>query len=141
MRRTLALIASSLLLAASATAACGETAATPSPSAAPAPAITKVVVFMVENHSLSEMRSGMPRTYRFASRFGIATHYRAITHPSLPNYLAIAAGSTKGVTDDANPSSHQLTGPDDLQSGAGERQDREDLRRRDAVAVLRLERR
>ena len=110
MRRTLALIASSVLLAGTAATACG---ATPASSAGPTPSpkITKVVVFMVENHSLSEMKSGMPRTYRFASRYGVATHYRAITHPSLPNYLAIAAGSTKGVTDDASPSSHQLTGP------------------------------
>lgn len=110
MRRTLALIASSVLIAGTAASACG---ATPASSTGPAssPKITKVVVFMVENHSLSEMKSGMPKTYRFASRYGIATHYQAITHPSLPNYLAIAAGSPQGVTDDADPSSHRLSGP------------------------------
>ncbi|GAA1958252.1 hypothetical protein GCM10009798_17300 [Nocardioides panacihumi] len=65
---------------------------------------------MVENHSLAQMRSGMPRTYAFAARHAYATGYRAIRHPSLPNYIAIAAGSTLGVSDDANPSSHRLTG-------------------------------
>ena len=72
--------------------------------------VTKVLVFMVENHSLAQMRSGMPRTYAFAAQHAYATSYRAIRHPSLPNYIAIAAGSTLGVTDDANPSSHRLTG-------------------------------
>jgi acid phosphatase len=72
--------------------------------------VRKVVVFVVENHSLAQMRAGMPRTYAFATRHGYATRYYAIRHPSLPNYLAIAAGSTMGVADDADPSAHRLTG-------------------------------
>ncbi|GAB7006276.1 hypothetical protein JCM18899A_37490 [Nocardioides sp. AN3] len=72
--------------------------------------VTKVLVFMVENHSLAQMRAGMPKTYAFASQHAYATDYSAIRHPSLPNYLAIAAGSTLGVADDANPSAHRLTG-------------------------------
>jgi acid phosphatase len=75
---------------------------------AKAPAVTKAIVFVVENHSLAQMRSGMPRTYRFATQHAYATDYRAIRHPSLPNYVAIAAGSTLGVADDANPSAHRL---------------------------------
>jgi acid phosphatase len=69
-----------------------------------------VLVFMVENHSLAQMRAGMPKTYAFAARHAYATQYRAIRHPSLPNYIAIAAGSTMGVTDDDDPSAHRLTG-------------------------------
>jgi acid phosphatase len=69
-----------------------------------------VLVFMVENHSLAQMRAGMPKTYAFATRHAYATSYRAIRHPSLPNYIAIAAGSTMGVADDDNPSAHRLTG-------------------------------
>ena len=72
--------------------------------------VTKVLVFMVENHSLGQMRAGMPRTYAFASRHAYATGYRAIRHPSLPNYIAIAAGSTMGVADDGDPSAHHLRG-------------------------------
>jgi acid phosphatase len=34
-----------------------------------------------------------------------------VTHPSLPNYLAIAGGSTFGVRNDASPSSHHISGP------------------------------
>jgi len=32
-----------------------------------------------------------------------------VTHPSLPNYLALAGGSTFGVSDDRSPSSHPIT--------------------------------
>ncbi|MGA8248576.1 MAG: alkaline phosphatase family protein [Nocardioides sp.] len=86
--------------------------ATRSPSAshsAPMQA-TKVLVFLVENHSLGEMLAQMPWTAALARRYGYATSYHAITHPSLPNYLAIAGGSTFGVADDADPSSHPIAG-------------------------------
>ncbi len=72
---------------------------------------TKVLVFMVENHSLDEMLTQMPWTAALADRYGYATDYQAMTHPSLPNYLAIAGGSTFGVADDADPSSHPISGP------------------------------
>jgi acid phosphatase len=57
------------------------------------------------------MRSQMPRTYALAQKYGYATNYQAITHPSLPNYLTIASGDTHGVTDDNPPSDHPLQGP------------------------------
>ncbi len=34
-----------------------------------------------------------------------------MTHPSLPNYLAISGGSTFGIADDKAPSAHPLPGP------------------------------
>jgi acid phosphatase len=73
--------------------------------------VTKLLVFVVENHSLDQMRRGMPFVRGLADRYGYATRYRAVTHPSLPNYLAIAGGDTFGVTDDAAPSVHPLPGP------------------------------
>ena len=73
--------------------------------------VTKVLVFVVENHSLDQMRAEMPRTYALATRYGYATDYQAITHPSLPNYLTIASGDPQGVTDDDPPSDHPLQGP------------------------------
>lgn len=71
-------------------------------------AVTKVLVFVVENHSLSQMRSRMPYTFSLARRFGYATRYTAVRHPSLPNYLAIAGGSTFGVADDRPPTTHPV---------------------------------
>jgi hypothetical protein len=78
---------------------------------APTSAVSKLLVFVVENHSAAQMRDQMPFTYALAQHYGYATDYRAMTHPSLPNYLAIAGGSTFGVTDDSDPSAHPEPGP------------------------------
>ncbi|WP_346385512.1 alkaline phosphatase family protein [Nocardioides sp.] len=72
--------------------------------------VSKVLVFVLENHSLDQMRTQLPYTFSLAQRFAYATSYRALTHPSLGNYLAIAGGSTFGVTDDQNPSAHPISG-------------------------------
>jgi acid phosphatase len=71
---------------------------------------TKVLVLVEENKTESTALSGMPYLASLARTYGHTTHYRAIRHPSLPNYLAIAGGSTFGVTDDAAPSRHALGG-------------------------------
>jgi phosphatidylinositol-3-phosphatase len=68
------------------------------------PPVTKVLTFIEENHSLAQMQTEMPYLDRLAHQYAYATNYSAITHPSLPNYLAIAGGATFGVTDDAGPS-------------------------------------
>ncbi len=73
--------------------------------------VTKVLVVVEENHSLEQMSAGMPYTFRLAHRFGYATNYTAIRHPSLPNYIAIAGGSTFGITDDHPPSDHPIHAP------------------------------
>jgi phosphatidylinositol-3-phosphatase len=91
-------------------------APTPAPTPTPVPTtgapttggVTKLLTFVEENHSLSQMQSQMPYTNSLAMQYGYATHYTAVTHPSLPNYLAIAGGSTFGVTDDAAPATHPL---------------------------------
>ncbi len=70
----------------------------------------KVLVFIEENHTASEALTHMPYLASMTRSYGKATNYRAITHPSLPNYLAIAGGSTYGVTDDDGPSSHPIRG-------------------------------
>jgi hypothetical protein len=70
----------------------------------------KLLVVVMENHSLDQMRAQMPYTEALARRYGYATAWSALRHPSLPNYLAIASGSTHGVADDAPPAQHALTG-------------------------------
>jgi len=76
----------------------------PQPQAATtATAASKVVVFMEENHSLSQMKAGMPYLFGLAKKYGYADNWTAARHPSLPNYLAIAGGSTFGVTTNGLP--------------------------------------
>jgi acid phosphatase len=92
---------------------CGSSAAARPPIAPEelAPTlVTKVLVVVEENHSLGQMREGMPATFELAQTYGYATRYRAITHPSLPNYLAIVSGRTFGVRDDGDPADHRLRG-------------------------------
>ena len=86
------------------------TTATPQVGSTAAPKVTKLLVFVIENHSLAQMRTGMPYTFGQAKRYGYATHYQAIRHPSLPNYISIISGRTHGVTDDQPPAAHRLHG-------------------------------
>ena len=78
---------------------------------APSRRVDKLLVFVVENHSLGEMRRGLPYVQGLARRYGYAADYHGLTHPSLPNYLAMVGGSTFGVRDDASPTSHRIHAP------------------------------
>jgi phospholipase C len=53
----------------------------------------------MENRSYAEAMA-QPYTAQLASQFAVATNYYAISHPSLPNYLALTSGSTWGISDD-----------------------------------------
>jgi phosphatidylinositol-3-phosphatase len=90
----------------------GAAAVTADPARAATGTVTKVLVFIEENHSMSEMKSGMPYLHSQAVKYGYASHYTAVAHPSLPNYLAIVGGSTFGVTTDGNPSRFPEHTPD-----------------------------
>jgi acid phosphatase len=72
---------------------------------------TKLLVIVEENEDAKDARAHMPYLRSLGNEFGRATRYRALTHPSPGNYLAITAGSTFGVRDDKKPPAHRLTGP------------------------------
>lgn len=72
---------------------------------------TKVLAFVEENHSYQQMHDQMPYLFELAQHYGYATDWSAISHPSLPNYLAITGGSTFGVADDNSPVAHPISGP------------------------------
>jgi phosphatidylinositol-3-phosphatase len=110
MRNPLALITGVLLAAGSSVAVVlGSTPTlTYTPEATVTP--TKVLTIIEENHSLAEAKAGMPYLMSLAngSHGAYSTGWHATTHPSLPNYIAIAGGDTFGVTTDkeAIPSPH-----------------------------------
>jgi len=94
----------------------------PSPTASPLESHTPkhpgiagdapIVVIFMENHEQSEVVGSSSAPYQNSLiREGRSyTNYFAITHPSLPNYLAFASGSTHGKTDD-NVTAGELGGP------------------------------
>ena len=60
-----------------------------------------VVIVLMENHSRDEIK---PAQAPFITSFGAQdTDFRAITHPSLPNYLALTSGFTQGCDNDRCP--------------------------------------
>jgi hypothetical protein len=72
--------------------------------------VTKVLTVVEENHSLQQMQASMPFLSAVARQYEYATDYTAVSHPSLPNYLALSGGSTFGVTDDGGPAAHPIRG-------------------------------
>jgi hypothetical protein len=59
-------------------------------------------VLVMENAEYNDVIGGDAAPYinRLARTYGLATGSYAITHPSLPNYLALTGGSTAGIASD-----------------------------------------
>ena len=64
-----------------------------------------VVLILMENHSYGQIAGSASAPYlnRFAHRGTLFTDMNAVSHPSLPNYLALTSGSTLGCTSDTCP--------------------------------------
>lgn len=104
MRRSPRLVAVALLallpmLAVTAAPTLANAQATPSPAAA---AFGHIFVIVMENHEYGDVigNAKMPYLNDLAKRYGLATASYGVTHPSLPNYLALTGGDTFGVTSD-----------------------------------------
>ncbi len=67
------------------------------------PAYDHVVVVVEENHGFNQIVGNAQASYinSLATGGALLTNYFAVTHPSQPNYFALYAGTTFGVTDDA----------------------------------------
>lgn len=78
-------------------------------SRAPARA-THVVWIWMENESYAAVVGSRSAPYltQLAHECGLATDYEAVSHPSLPNYIAATSGDTWGIADDAPPSAHPV---------------------------------
>lgn len=66
------------------------------------PAFDHIFVIIMENHSASQIigSADAPFISELAASYGLAANYTAISHPSLPNYLALTGGSTFGLSTD-----------------------------------------
>jgi phosphatidylinositol-3-phosphatase len=61
-----------------------------------------VVVIVMENKEYGEVigKSSAPYINGLARRYALATNFYGVSHPSLPNYLALTGGATFGITSD-----------------------------------------
>jgi hypothetical protein len=88
----------------SATASASRSATAPTGPPAHAAGVRKILVIMEENHSIEQVfPSGMPYLWGLAMRYGRATAWSDVSHPSLPNYLAIFGGSGFNDPQDCSP--------------------------------------
>ena len=69
---------------------------------APFRAYDHVVVVVLENQSFESVNRNPQAAYlnSLAAQNAFATAYSGVSHPSLPNYLALTGGSTFGITSD-----------------------------------------
>ena len=63
------------------------------------PPFAHIFVVLMENLGASQARA-VPALTALAARYESTSDWYAVSHPSLPNYLALVSGSTWGVTSD-----------------------------------------
>ena len=75
-------------------------AAAPPPRQFPHP--DRVAVMVLENRSYEELIGSQSAPYlnRLARRYALASGFYAVTHPSLPNYIALTGGPVYGIKND-----------------------------------------
>lgn len=72
--------------------------------------ISHVVVILMENEEYASVIGSPSAPYEnsLVSKYALAADYFGVAHPSLPNYLALVAGSTFGITTDCQPAQCSL---------------------------------
>jgi hypothetical protein len=95
-------------------------------SLSPAAAAPKhVILIMMENHGTDTLlgnKEDAPFLNTLIAERGVryATQYYGVTHPSLPNYLALAAGDDIGIHDDCKAGAEVKCLPEEFVPGAEE---------------------
>src|SRR5215469_12191886 len=106
-----AALAMAAVPATSALPATAAAAAGPCATVTTAPTYTHVIWILMENHSFGDIignTAQAPYINGVASECGLATNYHNISHPSLPNYIAMTSGlsgrAIKPFDSDCSPS-------------------------------------
>ena len=81
--------------------------AVPSPTATPKPLVPNfehIAIIMFENKEFGSVIGNplMPNYNKLAREYTLLTQYYAVTHPSLPNYIALFGGDTFGIDSNCN---------------------------------------
>jgi hypothetical protein len=75
--------------------------------------VRHIIIIAMENAEYSNVignETSTPYQDSLASKYALAAEYYAVSHPSLPNYLSLIAGSTLGVSSDCQPSQCSQSG-------------------------------
>jgi hypothetical protein len=69
------------------------------------PVFTSVFVIVMENTSLASLEASgnTPYLSSLGEKWASSTDYHGVTHPSLPNYIAMTSGDTGGIGCDCSP--------------------------------------
>jgi phosphatidylinositol-3-phosphatase len=99
-------------------------AAAPAPSAA-ASAPKHLILIMMENHGTDTLlgnKEDAPFVTELVTQPGVrfVTQYYGVTHPSLPNYLALIAGDEMGIHDDCKAGADIKCKPEEFVPDADE---------------------
>jgi hypothetical protein len=79
----------------------GVSPSTTTAQTATIPAFSHVFIIVEENAESTRVLENPARLInQLAPQYSLATDYHAISHPSLPNYIAMVAGDTFGITTD-----------------------------------------
>jgi hypothetical protein len=90
----------------------GPTRPAPWPRGSPVPLFRHIFLVVMENRPAQGLMGRWDTTYlsALARRYSVATNLWAAAHPSLPNYLALTAGTTYGIRTDCETC--YVPGPD-----------------------------
>lgn len=79
-----------------------QLAAVPPGTTLPVPGFRHVFLIVLENKDERDVVGTRDAPYlaKLIDRYGLATSYQAVAHPSQPNYIALFSGSTHDVLDD-----------------------------------------
>jgi phosphatidylinositol-3-phosphatase len=66
------------------------------------PKFSHIIVMIFENEEITNIigNSALPNFNKLAQQYTLLTSDFAVTHPSLPNYIALTSGDTQGITSD-----------------------------------------
>jgi hypothetical protein len=107
---------------------CGDDSGNPPPAdmgqdASASAGIDHVFYIMMENHGVAEIvgnTADAPYINQLSGKYGTATNYFGVTHPSLPNYLAAISGDFQGIWDDCKAGQTVMCAPEEFVPGAGD---------------------
>jgi phospholipase C len=102
----------------------GQPSATAVPTGTPVPIIPDfkhIIIIVFENKEFGAVVNNpqMPYFNQLAKSYTLLTQFYAVTHPSLPNYLAMIGGDTYGVTFDCTKCIEDGTTLPDLIEASG----------------------